>query len=175
MTRLEVLEQRLAALETEVAELRIQIRGPAAEPARRPALGWDPAPTPTRRQEQAPAPPPPEAWSTPPLRPTKPPPAARPTLPPPAPPAKPRREIDYSALFGAFGLAVAGGIVTVLGIVFFFVLAANRGWIGPECRSKTTFERHPLCVSGVNHHCGLPSPPGEWRVPFVPRMMVWSP
>ena len=32
MTRLEVLEQRLAALETEVAELRIQIRSPGAEP-----------------------------------------------------------------------------------------------------------------------------------------------
>ena len=46
MTRLEVLEQRLAALETEVAELRIQIRSPGAEPARRAALGWDPAPTP---------------------------------------------------------------------------------------------------------------------------------
>ena len=134
MTRLEVLEQRLAALETEVAELRIQIRGPGAEPARRAALGWDPAPASIRRQEPAPAASPPEVWSTPPLRPTKPPPAARPTPPPPAPPAKPRREIDFSALFGAFGLAVAGGIVTVLGIVFFFVLAANRGWIGPELR-----------------------------------------
>ena len=66
MTRLEVLEQRLAALETEVAELRIQIRGPgAAGPAQRATLGRDPAPTPTRRPEQAPATPPPAAWSTP--------------------------------------------------------------------------------------------------------------
>ena len=133
MTRLEVLEQRLAALETEVAELRIQIRT-GAEPGRPAALGWDPAPASIRLQEPAPAASPPEVWSTPPLRPTKPPPAARPAPPPPAPPAKPRREIDFSALFGAFGLAVAGGIVTVLGIVFFFVLAANRGWIGPELR-----------------------------------------
>ena len=32
------------------------------------------------------------------------------------------------------GLAVAGGVVTVLGIVFFFALAVNRGWIGPGAR-----------------------------------------
>jgi uncharacterized membrane protein len=37
-------------------------------------------------------------------------------------------------LFGAKALAIAGGIVTLLGIVFFFVLAVNRGWIGPEGR-----------------------------------------
>lgn len=37
-------------------------------------------------------------------------------------------------LFGAKALAIAGGIVTALGIVFFFVLAVNRGWVGPEGR-----------------------------------------
>ena len=37
-------------------------------------------------------------------------------------------------LFGAKALAIAGGIVTALGIVFFFVLAVNRGWVGPEAR-----------------------------------------
>jgi hypothetical protein len=37
-------------------------------------------------------------------------------------------------VFGAKGLAVAGGVVTVLGIVFFFALAVNRGWIGPGAR-----------------------------------------
>ena len=41
------------------------------------------------------------------------------------------REIDFGRLLGAQGLAWAGGIVTVLGVVFFFVLAVNRGWIGP--------------------------------------------
>jgi uncharacterized membrane protein len=35
---------------------------------------------------------------------------------------------------GAKALAFAGGIVTLLGVVFFFVLAVNRGWIGPELR-----------------------------------------
>jgi uncharacterized membrane protein len=35
---------------------------------------------------------------------------------------------------GAKALALAGGVVTLLGVVFFFVLAVNRGWIGPELR-----------------------------------------
>jgi uncharacterized membrane protein len=69
-----------------------------------------------------------------------PPPApARPTPAPPPPPRparppKPRREIDWSQFLGARGLAWAGGLVTILGIVFFFVLAANRGWLTPEIR-----------------------------------------
>lgn len=39
-----------------------------------------------------------------------------------------------SELSGGRGFALAGGIVTLLGIVFLFVLAANRGWIGPVAR-----------------------------------------
>src|SRR5712691_1540747 len=31
----------------------------------------------------------------------------------------------------------------------------------PECRSKTPFDPQRLRGSGTNHHCGLPSPPGE--------------
>ncbi len=135
MTRLEVLEQRLAALETEVADLQAQIRNPGASPDVAPTQWAAVTPKPVSPpQKPAPPAPLPEVWSTPPLRPTKPPPVAQEPPRRPAPPPKPRREIDYSALFGAFGLAVAGGIVTVLGIVFFFVLAANRGWIGPELR-----------------------------------------
>ncbi|MGH3018698.1 MAG: DUF2339 domain-containing protein, partial [Gaiellaceae bacterium] len=49
-------------------------------------------------------------------------------------PARPRRELDLSKLLGALGLAWAGGVVTVLGIIFFFVLAVNRGWINAELR-----------------------------------------
>jgi len=62
-------------------------------------------------------------------------------VPPPAPePVPPRRALprfDLGALFarfdllGAGGLAVAGGAVTALGITLLFVLAAERGWIGP--------------------------------------------
>jgi uncharacterized membrane protein len=37
-------------------------------------------------------------------------------------------------LLGARGLALVGGAVTLLGIAFFFVLAANHGWIGPLAR-----------------------------------------
>ena len=47
----------------------------------------------------------------------------------------PRRErVDLSWLAGPTGLAVAGGVVTLLGIVFVFALAASRGWIGPAVR-----------------------------------------
>jgi uncharacterized membrane protein len=123
MTTLEVLEHRLAALEQEVADLRVQVRdaggvrleerarvthAPAPPPPARPSIA--PRPAPRRAEPEQPA------KSTPRRR------------------AKTRRELDFSKLFGAFGLAAAGGIVTVLGIVFFFVLATNRGWINPELR-----------------------------------------
>jgi uncharacterized membrane protein len=49
-----------------------------------------------------------------------------------------RRSVSQLAgdwdLLGARGMALAGGVVTLLGIVFFFVLATNRGWIGPVAR-----------------------------------------
>jgi uncharacterized membrane protein len=159
--RVEVLEQRLARLEQEVAELR---RG--TKPAPEPAPERPPAPTMLD-------------FVVPPATPV---PAAAPVSPPPvvshetavpaSPPAEGREparqpaaqlsrpvpdretlaqfltpymrrartqaerlsEIDVSNLLGARVLAWAGGIVTVLGIVFFFVLAVNRGWIGPEIR-----------------------------------------
>ncbi len=131
MTRLEVLEQRLAVLENEVADLRTQVRGAdATQLAERDALGSDLAPehppAPVRERKIRPQ----ERTPT-----ASPPPPARPAPPPPPPRhVRPRRELDLSKLFGAFGLAAAGGIVTVLGIVFFFVLAVNRGWINPELR-----------------------------------------
>ena len=55
----------------------------------------------------------------------------------PEPPREPRfweRDVSFSDLVGPKAFAIAGGIVTLLGVVFFFVLAANRGWIGPELR-----------------------------------------
>ena len=45
-----------------------------------------------------------------------------------------RARWDLSSLAGARGLALAGGAVTLLGIVFVFALAASRGWIGPAVR-----------------------------------------
>ena len=41
---------------------------------------------------------------------------------------------DYSDLFGARVLAWVGGATTALGVVLLFVLAANRGRLGPELR-----------------------------------------
>jgi hypothetical protein len=45
-----------------------------------------------------------------------------------------RGDVATLDLLGPKALAWAGGIVTVLGVVFFFVLAVNRGWIGPGMR-----------------------------------------
>jgi len=53
---------------------------------------------------------------------------------PPRPPKPPREPLDLSVLLGARALAWTGGAVTLLGIVFFFVLAVERGWIGPVAR-----------------------------------------
>jgi len=50
------------------------------------------------------------------------------------PPRKQREPVDLSILLGARTLAWTGGAVTLLGIVFFFVLAVERGWIGPGAR-----------------------------------------
>ena len=47
---------------------------------------------------------------------------------------RPRPDLSDVDLLGPKALAWAGGIVTVLGVVFFFVLAVNRGWIGPGLR-----------------------------------------
>src|SRR5947208_8070354 len=55
----------------------------------------------------------------------------------PRPPREPSwiEQIDWAAYFtGARGLALAGGVVSLLGIVFLFVLAVDRGWVTPELR-----------------------------------------
>jgi uncharacterized membrane protein len=117
--RLGDLERRVLSLEAEVSRLRSLVAGATAVDI---PLRPQPAPPPPR-----PAPAPPAA------APRQAPPRAQ-TPPRPARPRKPRREIDLSKLAGALGLAWAGAIVTVLGVVFFFVLAVNRGWISPELR-----------------------------------------
>jgi len=119
---MQALAGRVARLEHELAELRLLVAGSPVAAAPRPA----PAPPP---RPQPPVTPPPS--TVPPLLPG----ASAPSRPRPRPePSRPRRELDLSKLLGALGLAWAGGIVTVLGIVFFFVLAVNRGWINAELR-----------------------------------------
>jgi predicted membrane protein DUF2339 len=65
--------------------------------------------------------------------PTPPQPYPRPVAPAPREPREPRKALEID-LLGPRALAIAGGIVTLLGIVFFFVLAVNHGWIGPTAR-----------------------------------------
>lgn len=117
-SRLDDFARRLARLEQELRELRQLAR--EEEPVTDTAISTAPVPPP---------PPPPPA----------PPPQAPSTAKPLGPSWDQRlrassfwdREVSLDDLLGAKALAWAGGFVTLLGIVFFFVLAVNRGWIGP--------------------------------------------
>ena len=70
------------------------------------------------------------------------PPRQPPPAPTPAPPAAARepgfadRAVAWlrAELTGPRAFALVGGTVTLLGVIFLFVLAANRGWVGPEAR-----------------------------------------
>ena len=110
------LNRALAAVDLAARSLEATIQhavAVATEAAAQPAPSPAPAPAPLPAQQVRTAPQPPQR---------------------PAKPPKPRHEIDWSMFLGARGLAWAGGLVTILGIVFFFVLAANRGWLTPEIR-----------------------------------------
>ncbi|HEY6963080.1 MAG TPA: DUF2339 domain-containing protein [Gaiellaceae bacterium] len=117
--RLNRFENRLHTLEAELAELR-----------RLAAEDEIALPTP----EPEPEPEPEFVWA---------PPAAERTRP------RPRREMDWSFLFGARALAWTGGAVTLLGIVFFFVLAVERGWIGPVARVTLGAVASALCIGAA--------------------------
>ena len=135
-TRIDVLERDVSRLKEQVG--RLQTAATAAPPRREAAATpreIEPArPVPAQPRPAQPAPPPPEAARV-----------ASPTPPPrhePLPPRLPERRPAYDwraqlasvDLLGAKALAWTGGVVTLLGVVFFFVLAANRGWIGPGIR-----------------------------------------
>ncbi|HEY6836007.1 MAG TPA: DUF2339 domain-containing protein [Gaiellaceae bacterium] len=101
--RLDRIELRLTALRTELDEVR-RLAGPV------PALTQRPRPRPAPRPE--------------------PPKIELPPRPAPAPAGPPLLTRVGDAL-GARALAIAGGAVTLLGVVLLFALAVNRGWIGP--------------------------------------------
>ena len=127
---LEVYASGFAKLRVELDAVRALVVSEEPQAAQRQA----PAPTPVHA---APPVPPPTQVDAPP-QPTPPRPAPI-SLPPPAkPPGPPRRTAGQLAqdwdLVGARGFAIAGGAVMALGIGFFFVLAANRGWIGEGMR-----------------------------------------
>jgi uncharacterized membrane protein len=117
------LARRLEALEREVADLRRTVRA---------------APTPAAKPQPARVAAPAVSRTTPQLPPRRPAAHSRhPSLPPTTrrPAAPPRRaQLTVADLLSAQSLAWIGGAVTLLGIVFFFVLAVNRGWIGPVAR-----------------------------------------
>jgi len=126
LSRVESLERRVAELQASVDQLLAGKPVPASRPAEPVA--------PARAAAQTPPPPP--RPTPPPSRPQPEPPVAeRLVVTPP-----PSRGFDWGGtmsaadLMGAKALAFAGGIVTLLGVVFFFVLAVNRGWIGPGMR-----------------------------------------
>jgi uncharacterized membrane protein len=116
-SRLDDFARRLAGLEQELRELRQLAR--AEEPVTETPILTAPVPPPP----PSPPPPPPKAAAAKPLGPSW--------------DQRLRassfwdREVSLDDLLGAKALAWAGGFVTLLGIVFFFVLAVNRGWIGP--------------------------------------------
>ena len=136
--RLDRLEAQLARLSAELDEVRALVTV-APETGPEPVPAPIPAPSPVPPLEPvapAPAPPPPPAV-----------PAVPPTFErmrayarvvPQPPPRPPRRTLGQLArdwdLMGARGFAIAGGAVMALGIGFFFVLAANRGWIDERAR-----------------------------------------
>jgi uncharacterized membrane protein len=115
--RLDLVSRRLDELARELADIRRLAEGDAVTPAATAAPTPPPAPPPSAPSAE---------------------PKPRPALPARPQPERKRsrwdRDIDFGELLGAEGLAWAGGIVTVLGVVFFFVLAVNRGWIGPAER-----------------------------------------
>jgi uncharacterized membrane protein len=115
--RLDDFARRLAGLERELQDLRRLAGEQAAAEAVSAPAAVAPPPPPPRYEPLRPTPTPRQigpAWDE----------RLRASLP----------EITVDSLFGARTLAWAGGFVTLLGILFFFVLAVNRGWIGPAER-----------------------------------------
>ena len=124
--RVTFLERRVSELQSTVDELRA---GRPAAPSRAAAAAATPPPRPT--------PPPQPPTPARPMPPVATPPAAAEAGAPVPQPARGfdwGRTISAEELMGAKTLAFTGGVVTLLGVVFFFVLAVNRGWIGPGMR-----------------------------------------
>lgn len=103
-------DARLSALEREIAELRARL-----EQVERPAEASPP--TQARRQPAAP----------------------RPGPMPPLPESVRAPPISVEDLLGGRVLGWVGGAAVVLGVVFFLVMAANRGWIDETTRVLLAF------------------------------------
>ncbi|MEZ0285634.1 MAG: DUF2339 domain-containing protein, partial [Thermoleophilia bacterium] len=123
--RLDSIERRIDALRDELGEVRAFARAQAAEPL---------APPVERRREPVPSPP-----ASPRIEPEVQRPIHPPVELPPRQAPRPSRPtagelVERWQLLGPRGFAIVGGAVTALGIGLLFVLASNRGWIGPAER-----------------------------------------
>jgi uncharacterized membrane protein len=103
-SRLDDLERRLTALDDRLARIESLLASGSVPPPSRPAPRPAPQPEPGRR------------------------------LPPPAPPVAPKPAVNLEDLLGGRVLAWVGGVAVVLGVVFFLVMAASRGWIDETTR-----------------------------------------
>ncbi|HEY6054150.1 MAG TPA: hypothetical protein VIU86_09480, partial [Gaiellaceae bacterium] len=138
-TRVRKLQERIEALETSTSyrlrELRRELgelqREASAETAE-PEPVWDPDVWVTPAEPVAGREP--EPLEPQPLQPLR----VRDLIPKQVPtlqaPAWEPTSFDLSTLLGARSLAWSGGVVTLLGVLFFFVLAVERGWIGQVAR-----------------------------------------
>ncbi|MGZ8783530.1 MAG: DUF2339 domain-containing protein, partial [Gaiellaceae bacterium] len=125
LERLDRMEDDVRRLDLALSDLREEVaRSEQRAPVPAPTLHATPAPQPDPRPAQ---------------------PVARPVAPRAFEPVTPRKpsfwsreallpRLEAADLLGARGLAIAGGFVTLLGVVFFFALAAGNGWIGPVAR-----------------------------------------
>ena len=121
MNRERSLEQRLDEIEGLVRTLVVRVTElelGRSEPARETAL---PAPLPAKA-------------AAPPRQPPSPPPE-----PAPAPPEPAREVLSFEDLLGGRILAWLGALAIVVGVVFFLVIAVDRGWIGVEARVALAF------------------------------------
>ena len=115
------VEDRVAALEAEVRELRARLDRFTSPPVatRLPVRAPSPVARPT---VQAPAKPP----------------HATPHVPAP-PPARAARPVDLEELLGGRLLALVGGVAVLVGLAFLVALAIDRGWIGEWARVSMAF------------------------------------
>jgi hypothetical protein len=114
LERLSLLERDVRRIDRELEALRAEVSGVAREEPPAPAPRPAPRPAAAARRPM--------------------PPLQKP-VPAPAEPLWSRESLlarlESADLLGGRGLALAGGVVTLLGVVFFFALAASNGWIGP--------------------------------------------
>jgi uncharacterized membrane protein len=138
---LDGMRQRFALIDRQLMGLQADINSFTMAFRQSPTVTTAPGPAPARATAATPAPGSPRPVTTP--RPAVA--AQRPRVSPPtwferqsaaahAAIRRQRGELNLSDFLGLRALAWVGGVVTLLGILFFYVLADQRGWVGPGGR-----------------------------------------